>query len=138
MYIFNKARQQNYNCSKSTTEIQGKDVKHVQWKQPFWSTWHSRDIPDISDILKTVVFENNSSSWQVGNFFIFSRKFISCLLFRNSRREVFCKEPVVKSSAKFKGKDLCQSLFLIKLELAELFRKTFNSSEFFISIPPSP
>ena len=35
---------------------------------------------------------------------------------RSSRPEVFCKKDALKSYAKFTGKHLCWSLFLIKLQ----------------------
>ena len=37
------------------------------------------------------------------------------LNFRSSRREAFSKKGVLRNFAKFRGKHLCQSLFLIKL-----------------------
>ena len=37
-------------------------------------------------------------------------------VFRSSRPEVFCKKGVLRNFAKFTGKHLCQSLFLIKLQ----------------------
>ena len=38
---------------------------------------------------------------------------------RSSRPEVFCKKGVLRNSTKFTGKHLCQSLFLIKLQVSE-------------------
>ena len=35
---------------------------------------------------------------------------------RSSRPEVFCKKSVLRNFTKFTGKQLCQSLFLIKLQ----------------------
>ena len=43
---------------------------------------------------------------------------------RDSRPEVFCKKDVLRNFAKFTGKHLCQSVFLIKLQ-AGLQQKTF-------------
>ena len=40
------------------------------------------------------------------------------MLFRSSRPEVFCKKGVLWNFAKFIGKYLCQSLFLINLQAA--------------------
>ena len=37
--------------------------------------------------------------------------------------EVFCKKGVLRNFAKFTGKHLCQSLFLIKLRPATLLKK---------------
>ena len=39
---------------------------------------------------------------------------------RSSHPEVFCKKGVPKNFAKFAGKHLCQSLFLIKLQALDL------------------
>ena len=36
-------------------------------------------------------------------------------IFRNNRREVFCKKGVLKNFTKFTGKHLCQSLFYDKV-----------------------
>ena len=41
-------------------------------------------------------------------------------IFRSSRPEVFCKKGVLRNSAKFTGKYLCQRLFLIKLQASAL------------------
>ena len=38
---------------------------------------------------------------------------------RSSRPELFCKKCVLRNFAKFTGKHLCQSLFLIKLQASE-------------------
>ena len=53
----------------------------------------------------------------------------SCLIsmrsiFGSSRPEVFCKKTVHRNFAKFTGKHLCQSLFLIKLQ--EISKNTFS------------
>ena len=45
---------------------------------------------------------------------------------RSSRPEVFCKRGVLRNIAKFTGKHLCQSLFIKKETLAQVF-----SCEFF-------
>ena len=39
---------------------------------------------------------------------------------RSSRLEMFCKKGVFRNFAKFTGKDLCQSVFLIKLQASDL------------------
>ena len=52
-----------------------------------------------------------------------SWKKVSCIswsMFRSSRPEVFCKKGVLRNFAKFTGKHLCQSLFLIKLQASVL------------------
>ena len=53
------------------------------------------------------------SLFSVGNSFLITLKTF-CQPFRSSRREVFCKKPVVKNFAERKGKDLSKSLFLKK------------------------
>ena len=56
---------------------------------------------------------------------------------RSSRSQVLCKKDVLKNFAKFKGKDLCLSLFLVKLEalspahvFSDEFCKIFKNSYF--------
>ena len=44
------------------------------------------------------------------------RMFLISADWRSSRPEVFCKKGVLRNFAKFTGKHLCQSLFLIKLQ----------------------
>ena len=52
-------------------------------------------------------------------------------IFRNSRREVFCKNGVLRNFAKFTGKHLCQTLFFNKVDfikkmaLAQVFSCEF-------------
>ena len=47
-----------------------------------------------------------------------SRSWFGILIakFRSSRPDVFCEKSVLRNFAKFTGKHLCQSLFLIKLQ----------------------
>ena len=40
---------------------------------------------------------------------------------RSSRPDVFCRKGVLRNFAKFTGKHLCQSLFLIKLQTIPFF-----------------
>ena len=53
-------------------------------------------------------------------------------MFRNSRPEVFCKKCVLRNSAKFTGKHLCQSLFfnnvaqVFSCEFCEISKNTFS------------
>ena len=43
------------------------------------------------------------------------------IIFKSSRPETFCKKDALKNLAKFTGKHLCQSLFLKKETLAQVF-----------------
>ena len=43
------------------------------------------------------------------------------LIIRSSRPDVFCKKGVLKNFAKFAGKHLCQSLFIKKETLTQVF-----------------
>ena len=47
---------------------------------------------------------------------------IHILCVRSSHLEVFCKKGVLKNFAKFTGKQLCQSLFLLELVLATFYQ----------------
>ena len=51
-------------------------------------------------------------TWKYCYTFLFLKK-----LSRGSRPEVFCEKGVLRNFAKFTGKHLCQSLFLIKLQV---------------------
>ena len=80
---------------------------------------------------------------QVGN------EFCSCLKkflaiknhsYGNSPIEVFCKKVVLQNFAKFTGKNLCWSLFLIKLTMAQVFSYEFCEilkNTFFYRTPPA-
>ena len=49
---------------------------------------------------------------------------------RSSRPEVFCKKGVLRNFSKFSGKHLCQSLFIKKETLAQLFSCEFCEMNF--------
>ena len=55
-------------------------------------------------------------------------------MFRSSRLDVFCKKGVLRNSAKFTGKHLCQSLFLNKVarEAYNLLEKKDSGTGFFL------
>ena len=58
------------------------------------------------------------------------RRLLILAIVRNSRPEVFCKKGVLRNFTKFKGKHLCQSLFLSysfikKAILAQVFSSEF-------------
>ena len=53
-------------------------------------------------------------------FFSYKHHIFVTKKFRSSRPEVFCKKDVCRNFAKFTGKLLCQSLFLIKLQASGL------------------
>ena len=51
-------------------------------------------------------------------------------MYRSSRPKVFCKKSVLRNFAKFTGKHLRQSLFLIKLHATLLKKRQVFSCEF--------
>ena len=61
------------------------------------------------------------------------------IIFKSSRPETFCKKDALKNLAKFTGKHLCQSLFLKKETLVQLFSCEFCEifkNAFFYRTPP--
>ena len=94
----------------------------------------------ISFLSKKTKQKNDSKNtlWH----FVVKRKFIARLLDnlkhakgRSSRPEVFYKKGVLKNFAKFTGKHLCQSLFLIKLlaEACNVIKKRLWHRRFLMS-----
>ena len=84
----------------------------------------------LSNIYDETFCKKVGSSWKLMTIYAKNR---------GSRSNVFCKKGIVKDFAKFTGKQLCQSLFLIKLQAAtasllkkKLWHKCFpmNFAEF--------
>ena len=91
-------------------------IKHLRWsKSSLICVWYSPLIRKIFSI------NCRGALWSLSNIYgeanVPPYVFGTVLNDRSGRTEVFCKTGVVTKFAKFTGKDLYQSLFLIKLQL---------------------
>ena len=116
-------------CSKLTI----KTLERRQWRHSgtfivkLW-TYFTSSIVDFEQVnisweLKQPLFNLVLLSYKSKLIRFYSDKIIYIYLrkvqanFRSSRPEVFCKKGVLRNFAKFTGKHLCWSFFLIKLQV---------------------
>ena len=73
-------------------------------------------VTTLSDVPTKIQPKPNVATTSCAGWVTFRNR--NFMLFRSSRPEVFCKKGVLWNFAKFIGKYLCQSLFLINLQAA--------------------
>ena len=92
-----------------------KTADHLWWWNGYFKNVQNTSTKSFKISEKA---HNDKFSWKHSDsFYFFKMRFTGDCSYESSSPDVFCKKDVLKNLAKFTGKHMCHTLFLIKMQV---------------------